>query len=63
MDNLIHHVENGKMIVINLNAVCKFRESADVTPKVEVSYANNPDYFITIPYLWKDFLKNFYPQK
>lgn len=60
MANFIYYTDNlkgGKLTVLNLDTVCKFRETNEVTPRVEISFPCNPDRFETIPYLWKDLLK------
>lgn len=61
--NLIHYVVDGKVVVLNLDNVLQFRESNEVTPRLQINYTDNPLNFKTVPYLWKDFLKNFYPNK
>lgn len=65
MDNLIHYVEqeSKKTVIINLSLVAAFKEGPEPTPRLWISYPNSPTNFFVVPYLWKDFLKNFYPDK
>ncbi len=63
LDNILLYTEDGKTTLLNLNLVLKFKESHEVTPRLMVSYSNDPNRHITIPYLWKDFLKTYYPNK
>jgi len=59
--NLIHYVKNSKVVIVNLDLVLQFRESDEVTPRLQINYTGDEKNFVTIPYLWSNFLKKFYP--
>ena len=61
--DLIHYSDGDKLIVVNLGAVCRFKQGDEVTPLLWVSYNHAPNSFTQLPYKWDDFLKNFYPDK
>lgn len=61
MPNYINYTENSKTVILDLDNVAKFKEGDEMKPLVQISFANAPDTYKTIPYLWKDLLKKLYP--
>ncbi len=61
MPNYINYTEDNKTVILDLDNVAKFKEGDEMTPLVKISFANAPDTYKPIPYLWKDLLKKLYP--